>query len=200
MAEVIVNVLVETAIQNSPQATSGFNALLSGVNSAVGVLANWIQLGEFVGQLLDAAGGQDSTALLNDIAANVQTLVDDQGGNYAGLSMAIQLQKVIQAQLALGVLLKAGSNWKTDPLVNEQTFLQQDAGPAAYQYHYDIYWERPYVADFTFSDPWFPNNGQPKPSQISGAPFVFDPQLSLPAFITGDKLLNTGGCDFLCGY
>jgi hypothetical protein len=199
MAEVVVNILIQNAIQNSPAETSGFSAFVSGISSIIGTLANWIQVAQFVVQLLQAAEGEDSSALLSEIAANVQALVDNQGGNYAGLSMAIGLQKVTQAQLDLGVLLNAGNNWKTNPLVNESVFLQQDAGPAAYQYANDIYWMRPYVADFTFSDTWLPNNGQPKLGQISGAPFVFDPQLSLPTFIFAINCLVQEAVIFFAG-
>ena len=79
----------------------------------------------------------------------------------------------------LATLVQEGKHGKD---IDEPLFFA-DAQDAAYTFADDAFWVRPYVDSFAFSDHWFPNLGRPPVVSYAGASFVYDPQVSLPAFV-----------------
>jgi hypothetical protein len=158
--------------------------LFSAFNAFIGVLANWIQVGLFIAQELVQnlpGAGPDPDQVLSNIDANVQQILQSVPALAAETKM-LSLGPIIQnADDDLTNLLQPGF---PPALIDPPTYFS-DGESAAYIFSIELYWIRPLVPAFAFTDLWFPNGGQANiVASVEGGAFVYDPQLSLPAFMT----------------
>ena len=188
------------ALAGSAIASSGSDqsllGVLGGINSVIGVVANWIGVIVPLVQGIQSAlsNAPDPIALLSEIQQGVENILQAVEGLIGETKMLSLADKLTAARDRLNTLLLEGPKGKD---VNEVLFFQtvQDA---AYTFADSTYWIRPYLANYTVlgaqsppEDRYFPNSGYPATQNYEGSAFVYDPQLPLPAFATAISIFTS---------
>jgi len=170
--------------------------VLGGINTVIGVVANWIGVIVPLVQGIQSAlsNAPDPIALLSEIQQSIEDILQAVEGLIGETKMLSLNDKLTAARDRLNTLLLEGPKGKD---VNEVLFFQtvQDA---AYAFADSTYWIRPYLASYTVlgaqspaEDSYFPNSGYPATQNYEGSAFVYDPQLPLPAFATAISIFTS---------
>jgi hypothetical protein len=172
--------LANTTITNSNNLKL-VDETVEGVNTILGLYTAWIQALMTVGQLVAQAYNNtpDPSTLIGLLTKNVEEILQGLEALAAETKMLTLTPIVRHAWNRLATLVMEGKYGKD---VDQPIFFK-DVQDAAYTFADDSFWIRPYLSSFSFEDPWFLAQGTPPIIDYAGAQFVYDPQLSLPAFV-----------------
>jgi hypothetical protein len=133
--------------------------LAEAANDVVGVIANWFQVITTLAPLISNAvsDGPDAITVLNQIRQRLNDLLQLVQGLIVQTKMLEQVTAITAARDRLNTLLLEG---KSGPDVTQSKFFG-DAQDAVNIFAADIYWKRPYVPSYAYSNRAFPNNGPP---------------------------------------
>jgi hypothetical protein len=187
-----VNITINIVVSEDAQLT-GVEGLLTGINAAVGTLANWFQVATtLIPSIEQALSSQpDVSQLLGAIQEDVGQILSSVPALAAQDKMlTINTAIINPARNILDDLLSLPLNSPENPINNPQSnFLQVQNSATSFIEDADNpilngFWTRPYIDDYTIDDAWFPSSGKPNPlgDPADAANFVYDPRLPLIAF------------------